>query len=189
MCGRAACGVWYLFITLAVATSASADDSQPDEKVRTRIVPLIFSSENTGVAYGLGGVSIGAGQPQAALFALGFTSENDSKAISVGALNYQIPNIKKLFFSGFFYQSDMPDYRYFVDEDPGFAIRGNDSVPNFKRLGLKDSIARVQARWVLPIRGGKKHGLQSFSSGNSSRTVAAETFSGPETKRSQQHPF
>ena len=56
-------------------------------------MPLIFSSENTGVAYGLGGVSIGAGQPQAALFALGFTSENDSKAISVGALNYQIPNI------------------------------------------------------------------------------------------------
>ena len=99
MCGRAARGFWYLFIALAVATSASADDGQPDEKVRTRIVPLIFSSENTGVAYGLGGVSIGAGQPQAALFALGFTSENDSKAISVGALNYQIPNITNLFFS------------------------------------------------------------------------------------------
>ena len=108
MCGRAACGFWYLFIALAVATPSSADDSQPDEKVRTRIVPLIFSSENTGVTYGLGGVSIGAGQPQAALFALGFTSENDSKAISVGALNYQIPNITNLFFSGFFYQSDMP---------------------------------------------------------------------------------
>ena len=84
MCSRAARGFWYLFIALAVATSASADDGQPDEKVRTRIVPLIFSSENTGVAYGLGGVSIGAGQPQAALFALGFTSENDSKAVSVG---------------------------------------------------------------------------------------------------------
>jgi hypothetical protein len=111
ICGRAACGVWYLFIALAVATSASADDSQPDEKVRTRIVPLIFLSENTGVAYGLGGVSIGAGQPQAPLFALGFTAQNDSKAISVGALNYQIPNITNLFFSGFFYQSDMPDYR------------------------------------------------------------------------------
>ena len=155
MCSRAACGFWYLFFALAVATPASADDGQPDEKVRTRIVPLIFSSENTGVAYGLGGVSIGAGQPQAALFALGFTSENDSKAVSVGALNYQIPNITNLFFSGFFYQSDMPDYRYFVDEDPGFAIRRNDSAPNFKRLGLKDSIARVQARWVLPIGAAK----------------------------------
>ena len=45
----------------------------------------------------------------------------------------------------------MPDYRYFVDENPGFAIRGNDSAPNFKRLGLKDSIARVQSQPKLSL--------------------------------------
>jgi len=155
--GRVALGFWYLWIALVAAppASASAEGNPPEDKVRTRIVPLIFSSENTEIAYGLGGVSIGAGQPQAALFALGFASENDSKAVSVGALNYQIPNIRNLYFSGFFYQSDMPDYRYFVGEDPGFAIRGNDSAPDFKRLELKDSIARVQARWVLPIGAAK----------------------------------
>ncbi len=155
--GRVALGFWCLWIALVAAppASASAEGNPPEDKVRTRIVPLIFSSENTEIAYGLGGVSIGAGQPQAALFALGFASENDSKAVSVGALNYQIPNLASWYFSGFFYQSDMPDYRYFVGEDPGFDIRGNDSAPDFKRLGLKDSIARVQARWVLPIGAAK----------------------------------
>ncbi len=155
--GRVTTGFLYLSLALLVVptTLASVDSAPPEDRVRTRIVPLIFSSENTEVAYGLGGVSIGAGQPQAVLFALGFASENDSKAVSVGALNYQIPDIRNWYFSGLFYLSDMPDYRYFVGEDPGFAIRGNDSVPVFKRLGLKESIARVEARWVLPIGAAK----------------------------------
>ena len=78
--GRVALGFWYLWIALVAAppASASAEGDPPEYKVRTRIVPLIFSSENTEIAYGLGGGSIGAGQPQAALFALGFASENDS---------------------------------------------------------------------------------------------------------------
>ena len=153
--GRAAVGLWCLSIGLLAQHPTWANESQSESKVRTRVVPLVFSSDNTEVAYGLGGVSIGAGQPQAALFALGFTSENNSKAVSVGALNYQIPNLASWYFSGFFYQSDMPDYRYFVSEDPGFAIRGNDSKPKFKRLWLKDFVARVQARWVLPIGAAK----------------------------------
>ncbi|MGE4660584.1 MAG: hypothetical protein AAEJ16_07355, partial [Arenicellales bacterium] len=68
--GRAAVGLWCLSIGLLAQQPTWANESQPESKVRTRVVPLVFSSDNTEVAYGLGGVSIGAGQPQAALFAL-----------------------------------------------------------------------------------------------------------------------
>jgi len=143
------------FLILFIAPPTFADQDQPEDRVRTRVVPLVFSSDNTQIAYGLGGVSIGLGQPQAAVFALGFVSENDSNAVSVGAVNYRIPSIKNLYFSGLFYQSDMPHYRYFAGDDPGYAIRANDSLPTFTTVGLNDSIARIQARWVLPIGAAK----------------------------------
>jgi len=143
------------FLVLFIENPIFADQNQSENRVRTRVVPLVFSSDNTQIAYGLGGVSIGAGQPQAALFALGFVSENDSSAVSVGALNYRIPGIRDLYFSGLFYQSDMPHYRYFAGDDPGYAIRANDSMPTFTTVGLNDSIARIQARWVLPIGAAK----------------------------------
>ena len=66
-------------ITLALllsSTTANAQTVKSDS--RTRAVPVIFSTENLGVSLGLGGVSIGLGQPQAAIFALGFYSENKS---------------------------------------------------------------------------------------------------------------
>ncbi|HJP08414.1 MAG TPA: hypothetical protein QGF27_00200, partial [Arenicellales bacterium] len=137
-----------------------ADDDPTGATARTRVVPLVFSSDNTEVAFGLGGVSIGAGQAQAALFGLGFKSENDSSGISVGALNYQIPDLPRWYFSGFFYQSDMPNYRYFVSDSPGFATRSNDSTPQFNTLGLNDLVARIQARWILPIGAGKNEGFR-----------------------------
>ena len=143
------------FLILFLANPIFADQDQSEDRVRTRVVPLVFSSDNTQIAYGLGGVSIGAGQPQAALFALGFVSENDSSAVSVGAVNYRIPVIKNLYFSGLFYQSDMPHYRYFAGDDPSYDIRANDSMPTFTTLHLNDSVARVQARWVLPIGAAK----------------------------------
>ena len=143
------------FLVLFIENPIFADQDQSEGRVRTRVVPLVFSSDNTQIAYGLGGVSIGAGQPQAALFALGFVSENDSSAVSVGAVNYRIPVIKNLYFSGLFYQSDMPHYRYFAADDPGYDIRANDSMPTFTTVGLNDSIARIQARWVLPIGAAK----------------------------------
>ena len=137
-----------------------ADDDPTGATARTRVVPLVFSSDNTEVAFGLGGVSIGVGQAQAALFGLGFKSENDSSGISVGALNYQIPDLPRWYFSGFFYQSDMPNYRYFVSDSPGFATRSNDSTPQFNTLGLNDLVARIQARWILPIGAGKNEGFR-----------------------------
>ncbi len=146
---------WGFFLILFLTNPIFADQDHPEDRVRTRVVPLVFSSDNTQIAYGLGGVSIGAGQPQAALFALGFVSENDSSAVSVGAVNYRIPRIENLYFSGLFYRSDMPRYRYFSGDDPGYAIRANDSIPTFTTVGLNDSVARIQARWVLPIGAAK----------------------------------
>jgi hypothetical protein len=42
--GRVAVGFWYLWIALVAAppASASAEGDPPEDKVRTRIVPLIF---------------------------------------------------------------------------------------------------------------------------------------------------
>ena len=156
LCRPIALGPWGFFVILLFTNPIFADQGQPEDRVRTRVVPLVFSSDNTQIAYGLGGVSIGAGQPQAALFALGFVSENDSSAVSVGALNYWIPGIRNLYFSGLFYRSDMPRYRYFSGDDPGYAIRANDSIPTFTTVGLNDSVARIQARWVLPIGAAKR---------------------------------
>jgi len=155
LCRPIALSPWGFFVILLFTNPIFADQGQPEDRVRTRVVPLVFSSDNTRIAYGLGGVSIGAGQPQAALFALGFVSENDSSAVSVGAVNYRIPRIENLYFSGLFYQSDMPHYRYFAGDDPGYSIRPNDSIPTFTTVGLNDSVARIQARWVLPIGAAK----------------------------------
>ena len=93
----------WLAVSFLLATHpAWATQNNSDSSIRTRVVPLVFSNDNTGVAYGLGGVSLGVGQPQAALFALGFTSKNDSRAVTVGALNYKLPHLKRWYFSGFF---------------------------------------------------------------------------------------
>tara|TARA_B100001123_G_C14399614_1_gene666241 strand:- start:108 stop:377 length:270 start_codon:yes stop_codon:yes gene_type:complete len=75
--------------------SVQASDDPADAPMRTRVVPLVFSTDNTEVAYGLGAVSIGAGQPQAALFGVGFKSENKSQAVSIGAINYQVPGLSQ----------------------------------------------------------------------------------------------
>ena len=136
---------------------AAQDNSDPG--IRTRVVPLVFSNDNTGVAYGVGGVSLGVGQPQAALFALGFTSKNDSRAVTLGALNYKLPHLKRWYFSGFFYGSDMPQYGYFVNDMPGYAIRGNDSPFELQRTGVNTLAKRLQARWVLPIGAAKDPGF------------------------------
>ena len=116
---------------------------------RSRVVSLVFSSDYTEVAFSLAGVFIGAGQ--AALFGLGFKSENDSSGISVGALNFQMPDLPWWYFSGVFYQSDIPNYRYFVSDSPGFATRSNDSTPQFNTLGLNVLVGRIQMCWILPI--------------------------------------
>ena len=93
----------WLAVSFSLATHpAWATQNNSDSSIRTRVVPLVFSNDNTGIAYGLGGVSLGVGQPQAALFALGFTSKNDSRAVTVGALNYKLPHLKRWYFSGFF---------------------------------------------------------------------------------------
>ena len=144
-------------ITLALllsSTTANAQTVKSDS--RTRAVPVIFSTENLGVSLGLGGVSIGLGQPQAAIFALGFYSENKSSGLSIGAVNYQIPRIPSLYLSGLLYQGELPQYRYFSSADPGYSIRSNSASPEFQKLGLDQSIARLQARWILPI-GNAKH--------------------------------
>ncbi len=57
---------------LLASHAVRAGDGQTENSLRTRVLPLVFSSDNTDVAYGLGGVSIGAGQPQGVLFGLGF---------------------------------------------------------------------------------------------------------------------
>ena len=74
LCRPAVLSSWGFFVILLFTNPIFADQGQPEDRVRTRVVPLVFSSDNTRIAYGLGGVSIGAGQPQAALFALGFVS-------------------------------------------------------------------------------------------------------------------
>ena len=152
---RAICYFCMGFCLLA-SHAVRAGDGQTENSLRTRVLPLVFSSDNTDVAYGLGGVSIGAGQPQGVLFGLGFKSKNQSNAVSIGAINYQLTGLSHWYFSGFLYQSDMPHYRYFDSEPPGFTLRGNDSTPAFKTLGLNDFLARIQARWILPI-GAAKH--------------------------------
>ena len=136
---------------------AAQDNSDPG--IRTRVVPLVFSNDNTGVAYGVGGVSLGVGQPQAALFALGFTSKNDSRAVTVGALNYKLPNLKRRYFSGFLYSSGMPQYGYFVNDMPGYAVRGNGSPFESQRTGVNTLTKRLQARWVLPNGSAKDSGF------------------------------
>lgn len=169
VCQPVVLSLWGVFLILFIAPSIFADQDHPEDRVRTRVVPLVFSSDNTQIAYGLGGVSIGVGQPQVALFVLGFVSENDSSAVSVGAINYRIPRTKNLYFSGLFYQSDMPHYRYFASDDPGYAIRANNSIPTFTTVGLNDTVARIQARWVLPIGAAKS---EDFSL--SRRTILPE---------------
>ena len=129
---------WLAVSFLLTAHPAWATQNNSDSSIRTRVVPLVFSSDNTGVAYGLG-----VGQPQAALFALGSTSKNDSKAVTVGAVNYQLPHLKRWYFSGFFYGSDIPQYGYFVNDIPGYAIRGNDSPFESKRTGVHTLIKRL----------------------------------------------
>ena len=134
----------WLAVSFLLATHpAWATQNNSDSSIRTRIVPLVFSNDNTGVAYGLGGVSLGVGQPQAALFALGFTSKNDSKAVTVGAVNYKLPHLKRWYFSGFFYGSDMPQYGYFINDMPGYAIRGNDSPFEPERTGVNTLTKRL----------------------------------------------
>ena len=144
-------------ITLALLLhSTTANAETPKSDSRTRAVPVIFSTENLGVSLGLGGVSIGLGQPQAAIFAMGFYSENKSSGLSIGAVNYQIPKIPSLYFSGLLYQGELPQYRYFSSADPGYSIRSNSASPEFQKIGLDQSIARVQARWILPIGNAKR---------------------------------
>ena len=58
------------FLVLFIENPIFADQDQSEGRVRTRVVPLVFSSDNTQIAYCLGGVSIGAGQSRAALFAI-----------------------------------------------------------------------------------------------------------------------
>ena len=150
----------WLAVSFLLATHpAWATQNNSDSSIRTRVVPLVFSNDNTGIAYGLGGVSLGVGQPQAALFALGFTSKNDSKAITVGAVNYKLPHVKRWYFSGFFYGSDMPQYGYFINDMPGYAVRGNDSPFESQRTGVNTLTKRLQARWVLPIGAAKDPGF------------------------------
>ncbi|MBT4356465.1 MAG: hypothetical protein HOD23_01840, partial [Proteobacteria bacterium] len=127
-------------ITLALlVNSATANAQTPKSDSRTRAVPVIFSTENLGVSLGLGGVSIGLGQPQAAIFALGFYSENKSSGLSIGAVNYQIPKIPSWYFSGLLYQGELPQYRYFSSADPGYSIRSNSASPEFQKLRLDQS--------------------------------------------------
>jgi len=141
-----------------LASGAGASESDSD-RIRTRVVPVVFATENIGPAIGVGGVSLGLGQPQAALFAVGFASKNNSQGFSVGAVNYQIPKLPALYFTGFLYDGDLPDYGYFASTDPGYSLRANDSRRIEERLGLKNTTARMQGRWVLPIGAGAAPGF------------------------------
>jgi len=152
---------WSLAFTWLIAgcfSIANADEESAD-RIRTRVVPVIFATENIGPALGLGGVSIGLGQPQAAVFAVGFASKNNSKGISLGAVNYQIPRLSSVYFTGFLYDGDFTDYGYFSSNDPGYSLRGNASGRVEERLGLRASTARIQGRWVLPIGAGRDPGF------------------------------
>ena len=112
-----------------------ASAAEQTSRIRTRVVPAIFSTENLGLSLGVGGIAIGVGQPQAALFGMGFASKNNSKGFSLGAVNYRIPKTESWYLTGFLYDGDLPEYGYFLTANPGYSVRGNGSALQTDKLG------------------------------------------------------
>ncbi|GLP95717.1 hypothetical protein [Paraferrimonas sedimenticola] len=143
-------------------SGASASD-----KATAKALPFAFASDTLGVAFGVAGVVNHAGQPQASLVGIGFTTNNNSNLGYLGAHNYTLADSQWLLsaesYRGRYTQANyyLPGNPNFPNERPGANESSHDN--RVTTLGI-EGFHRVYLDYVLPFGDGAQGAAASLLS-------------------------
>lgn len=99
------------------AINVALDKGEQIEEQRSGWLPYAFSTDSLGTAVGLGFFTAGRKQPQSAIVASGYVTDNDSSLLMGAITNYKIPGSERLFFDAFALGAHFTDQRFYVDLD------------------------------------------------------------------------
>ena len=159
-----------LVLLAALGSTASADDTGEKQTARLHRdavgIPIIFSSEDWGVALGAAGVVKGIIQPQMTLFGMAIGSSNKSRLGFLGLYNISPPGFDRWLVDVSAYDATQTDTRFFLSGNPAFAMEqagSNDSsLENFIRDGVRDRRYHVDLKYTVPIGAGKNGALAAL---------------------------
>jgi len=129
-------------------------------------IPIIFSSEDWGLALGGAGVVKGLIQPQMTLFGMVIGSSNKSRLGFLGLYNISPPGFDQWLIDVSAYDATQTNNRFFLPGNPEFAMEqaaSNDSsLNNFIRDGVRDRRYQADLKYTVPIGAGKDGALAAM---------------------------
>ncbi len=164
-----------LFIAVAF-TPASAlkaqniylDEGNEQQSASAFVLPYVYSSDQTGFAFGLGGVHSGFLQPQGIAGWAIQGSANGSYGIYAGGVNYQID--KRWFFDPLLAVNRYTEMRSYQDIVAQFGDDRSGSNGSAEDNYVEDKgwdiFLELKTKWLLPIAQGKDEPLHTYRLNN-----------------------
>lgn len=155
-----------LFTAHVSAQSIVLDEGKSEPEPRKLILPYAFYTQELDLVVGVGAGASGTPQPQAKNFATTLVTTNDSEALFLALLDYQVPFAKRLFvdFMGSFARyTDQRAYTGFRPEYPGEHAGSNDSdADNYIRGSGNDHWYELEFQYLLPIGQGSNSVINTY---------------------------
>lgn len=158
--------LYFALVTNSLAQNI-VTDAEGEPEARNIILPYGFYTQTLDLVVGAGvGISKFL-QPQSKMFATGFYTTNDSKALFLGLFDYQLPFAKRVFvefLGSYATYTDQRVYSGFNPEYPGEHAGSNESSPdNYIRGSGDDHWYDLKFRYLLPIGHGRHSIINTYS--------------------------
>ena len=150
-----------------MAQTIVLDESEDGPGPHGLIIPYAFYSESLELAVGAGMGTSGNLQPQTKFFATVFVTRNESRALFVSLIDYQVPFARRTFIEfvgSTAHYTDQRVYTGFNSDFPGEHAGSNDSSDdNFIQGEGDDDWYDLKFKFLLPIGQGKHTLINTYT--------------------------
>lgn len=165
-----------LFLMATVSSSWAKPDASvkfslireenPRQQKNQLVLPYAFSTDSLGLTLGVGGMIKGYGQDQLMVAGTAMASFDNAAIGALGLWNYQLPVVKRLFFSAVGTIGHYPNQRAYVNaprQGDVPSAGSNDSHKNDYLVDIgSDNWVDFKLEYVLPLGNGKTDAVGSY---------------------------
>ncbi len=146
-----------IILSSGVYASDKVQDKPEQKRSPFKLVPFIFSSESMGNALGAAGIWVGAGQPQAAIFSAGLTTDKGTWIGFLSANNYVLSADSRLLISGQIYASEYKQADYYFGQSASNSSLESGSI----KANSSEQKHQLSLRYILPLGAGKAQPIRA----------------------------
>ncbi len=155
-----------LLVTPVIAQNVYVDEDQTTSAPSSFILPYVYSSDQTDLAFGLGGVRRGFLQPQGVSAGGIQATSNGSYGLFLAAMNYQMPFAERWFLDPLLTVNRFTALRSYQDISPqtGNDRSGSNGSAEGDYIEHKgwDVYMEFRTKWLLPIGHGRDDILHTY---------------------------